>query len=223
MALPSSGAIRWSAIRTEFAETGAFGIGELRGDGCRPALPASGAISAGDFYSVVARSGQVTGGSSVSGGGYVGYYGYAELNAYYTHPAFGSISKSDLLVLGNTAKEIKGVFSYQFPAYPSPTVNVVTYSSTSSDGDFSNVGFTDVLPASSSTNTTYLRNKTTTTSPNSYGGRSTQTSPVREIYQWYTQSDFSTTPYTGLFMDYFRNYNNSIFTHVTVNPIVYVT
>lgn len=227
MALQDSGAISWGDIRTEFGLSGSFSIGSLRGDGCRPSIPASGAISANDFYSVIARSGQITT-AGVQAGQTYPKVGFAETNAVNTtpHAAFGALSKKDLFVLGNSSKALTAVVGWSFPSTGTPQVLLYTNSSTSSDGDWSQVGFTDVLPVSSSTNSTYLRNKTSTIYPNYYvnyliGGGVVEAAS-NERWTWKQQVvPISGQPTGGLYPHYFTNFYSGI-SAVTLNPIVYI-
>lgn len=228
MAIQDSGAISWGDIRTEFGLSGSFSIGSLRGDGCRPSIPASGAISANDFYSVIARSGQITGGVQSTGGVYV-HRGFAIQDTITTfttnnqNQAFGALSKQDLFVLGNSNKEITAFTIQNYPAAGSPRLGIFTESSTSTDSDWSIAGITDVLPVSSSTNNTYTRNKTDTLWPNKYAGRNIPSGGnSTEVYYWETQQAPESGPPTGgLYFDYFNSAGPAPI--VTSNPIIYIT
>ena len=221
MALQNSGQISLNDIRTEYGLTGSVSLGAFRGDGSQPPLPASGAISMGDFYSNIARSGKIT--VVQQNTSIYSYIGFGEANMVSSTPtaAFGSMTKQDIIALGNNSKRVTAMAGQSFPAYGTPRVSIFTASTVSTNGDFSTFTVCADLPTSSSTNPVYTRNKTDTSYPNSFQfyNNNPPTIAAEEQYGWSRQTTPESGMVTGgLHWNYFAPSSSH---NVTTTPIVF--
>jgi hypothetical protein len=229
MPLQNSGAISMGDIRTEYGLTGAISLGSFRGDGSQPPLPSSGAISIGDFYSNIARSAKITVVHQNPSNVYA-YWGYGEANMVSSNPttAFGSITKNDLLVLGDNSKRITAVGGQAYPSTGTPRFNFWTASTVSTNSEFTTVTVCADLPTSASSNPVYTRNKTDSSYPNSFVSyiQSPPTIASEEQWQWnYQATPQFAAPTGGLHWNYFNqnaNFGNGIGEYnITTTPIIF--
>ena len=115
MAMPSSGAISFAQMQTEFGGSNPIGFNEYYAGGSHVpsgtgSIPSSGTINLSTFYGTQSTptsfSTSITAGTS--GFGLTSYYGYYTGNALVS--GFGSISNSSVAIQGLTAT-IEGAYS----------------------------------------------------------------------------------------------------------------
>jgi hypothetical protein len=180
MALPGSGQIRASDIKTEWNANGSLAgltqvsMGYFLTDGAVN-LPTSGSIRMSDFYNIVARSTTITTNTSTSRAYFrrANVYRYYSINmgypgqpptGYYWQTQTGSIGKKTGLVNfvasgSNGARDVVQVEAYQYPApgtpsfqvFTAPSVFTTTPANNVSTSGLGSVYLTNTLPYSSAT------------------------------------------------------------------------